>query len=127
MSRPATEQDIHEIATALPGVTNASSHAGRPVYQVRGKSFVYEAHYPDGKKEVLLSVPRYNFNWQSAYRLAEPKLMPKGTKVRCVAHFDNSAKNPHNPDPTQDVFWGDQTWQEMMVGWMDFYFEEDAS
>jgi peroxiredoxin len=95
-----------------------------PHMHLRGKDFLYEAIYPDGKKEMLLSVPRYNFNWQSVYRLAEPKAVPEGTVVHCVAHFDNSAKNPNNPDPTQKVMWGDQTWEEMMIGWMDFYFDK---
>jgi peroxiredoxin len=95
-----------------------------PHMHLRGKDFRYEAIYPDGKKETLLSVPRYNFNWQSVYRLAEPKAIPAGTTIHCVAHFDNSAKNPNNPDPTQQVMWGDQTWEEMMIGWMDFYFDK---
>jgi peroxiredoxin len=94
-----------------------------PHLHVRGKDFTYEAIYPDGRKEILLSVPRYNFNWQSAYRLAKPHPMPKGAKVRCVAHFDNSAKNPNNPDPTKAVTWGDQTWEEMMIGWLDYIYE----
>jgi peroxiredoxin len=94
-----------------------------PHMHLRGKDFLAEAIYPDGKKETLLSVPRYNFNWQSVYRCAKPLPMPKGTKIRYVAHFDNSTKNPHNPDPTQTVFWGDQTWEEMMVGWMDYYYD----
>jgi peroxiredoxin len=92
-----------------------------PHMHLRGKDFRYEAIYPDGKKETLLSVPRYNFNWQTLYRLAEPKAVPKGTRIHCVAHFDNSTKNPHNPDPTHEVLWGDQTWEEMMLGWMDYY------
>ncbi len=95
-----------------------------PHMHLRGKDFRYEAIYPDGKKETLLSVPRYNFNWQSVYRLAEPKAVPAGTVIHCVAHFDNSAKNLNNPDPTQKVMWGDQTWEEMMIGWMDFYFDK---
>jgi hypothetical protein len=95
-----------------------------PHMHLRGKDFRYEAIYPGGKTEVLLSVPRYNFNWQSVYRFAEPPRMPKGTKIHCVAHYDNSDKNPHNPDPKADVYWGDQTWQEMMVGWMDYYYDE---
>jgi peroxiredoxin/mono/diheme cytochrome c family protein len=94
-----------------------------PHMHLRGKDFFVEAIYPDGKKETLLSVPRYNFGWQSVYRLEAPKAMPKGTKVHCIAHFDNSDKNPNNPDPTRDVYWGDQTWEEMMIGWMDFYFD----
>jgi hypothetical protein len=95
-----------------------------PHMHLRGKDFLFEATYPDGKKEVLLSVPRYDFNWQSVYRAAKPLAMPKGTKLRCVAHFDNSGKNPNNPDPSKPVFWGDQTWEEMMVGWFDFYWDE---
>jgi peroxiredoxin len=96
-----------------------------PHMHLRGKDFLYEAIYPDGKKEVLLSVPHYNFGWQSVYRLAQPKAMPKGTKLHCVAHFDNSAKNPSNPDPTKTIFWGDQTWEEMMIGWIDYFLDDE--
>ena len=95
---------------------------------LRGKSFRFTAHYPDGRDEILLDVPRYDFNWQTSYRLAEPKLAPAGSWMICTGGFDNSAKNPHNPDPTQDVFWGDQTWQEMMVGtWGMALAEQDFS
>jgi peroxiredoxin len=97
-----------------------------PHMHLRGKDFLYEAHYPDGKTEVLLSVPHYNFNWQSVYRPAEPVAMPKGTRLHCVAHFDNSTKNPNNPDASQPVFWGDQTWEEMMIGWIDYYSDRDT-
>ncbi len=97
-----------------------------PHMHLRGKDFLYEVIYPDGKKETLLSVPRFNFNWQSVYRLAEPKPVPKGARLHCVAHFDNSAKNPSNPDPTQEVLWGDQTWEEMMIGWTDFVYNRPA-
>ena len=79
--------------------------------------------YPDGKTETVLSVPHFDFGWQSAYRLVTPLAAPKGTKVHCVAHFDNSAKNLNNPDPKQTVYWGDQTWEEMMIGWMDFVYD----
>jgi hypothetical protein len=95
-----------------------------PHMHLRGKDFRYEAIYPDGKKETLLSVPRFNFNWQSVYRAEKPIPLPKGTKLRCIAHYDNSSKNPHNPDPTKRVFWGDQTWEEMLVGWVDYYEEQ---
>jgi peroxiredoxin/mono/diheme cytochrome c family protein len=94
-----------------------------PHMHLRGKDFRYEAIYPDGKKETLLSVPKYNFNWQSVYRCTEPVAMPKGTVLRCVAHFDNSAKNPNNPDATTAVRWGDQTWEEMMIGWIEYYHD----
>jgi peroxiredoxin len=94
-----------------------------PHMHLRGKDFLYRAKYPDGKSEILLSVPRFNFNWQSVYRPAKAIAMPKGTVLECVAHFDNSAKNPNNPDPTATVRWGDQTWEEMMVGWVDIAYE----
>ena len=87
-----------------------------PHMHLRGKAFRYTAHYPDGKEEILLDVPRYDFNWQLRYMLSEPKLMPKGTKIKCVAHFDNSEDNMTNPDPSIDVTWGDQTYEEMMIG-----------
>src|SRR5262245_8409891 len=87
-----------------------------PHMHVRGKDMIYTAHYPDGTSEVLLNVPRYDFNWQITYELAKPKLLPKGTKVEVVAHYDNSTGNKFNPDPTKDVRWGDQTWEEMMIG-----------
>jgi peroxiredoxin/mono/diheme cytochrome c family protein len=90
-----------------------------PHMHMRGKSFRYELTYPDGTQEVLLDVPRYDFNWQSSFILAEPKLIPKGTKMLCTAHFDNSENNLANPDPTQTVRWGEQTWEEMLIGWHD--------
>jgi hypothetical protein len=68
-------------------------------------------------------VPHYQFGWQSSYRAAKPLPMPKGTRIHCIAHFDNSVKNPSNPDPTQDVYWGDQTWEEMMLGWIEYYYD----
>ena len=90
-----------------------------PHTHVRGSGFKYEAIYPDGKKEVLLDVPHYDFNWQNSYVLAEPKLLPKGTTLRCEARYNNSTSNLANPDPTQTVRWGEQTWEEMMIGYYD--------
>jgi len=90
-----------------------------PHMHLRGKSFKYEAVYPDGKKEVLLDVPAYDFNWQTGYVLKEPKTFPAGTRMHCVAHFDNSRFNLLNPDPEKTVTWGDQTWDEMMIGYFD--------
>ena len=90
-----------------------------PHMHARGKDMTYIAHYPDGRDETLLSVPKYDFNWQITYQLAEPKLLPKGTKLEVIAHFDNSPNNRFNPDPTKDVRWGDQTWEEMMIGFFN--------
>lgn len=90
-----------------------------PHMHLRGVSAKYVATYPDGKTETLLSVPDYDFNWQSGYRFAEPLKVPKGTKLKWIGHWDNSADNPRNPDPTKTVLWGLQTWDEMQNGWME--------
>jgi hypothetical protein len=89
-----------------------------PHMHKRGSWFRYEALYPDGKYEVLLSVPRYNFNWQQSYRFAQPKHVPAGTRILCTGGFDNSSFNPDNPDPTQSVHWGDQSFEEMFIGFL---------
>lgn len=90
-----------------------------PHMHLRGKAFRYEARKPDGSAEILLDIPRYDFNWQSAYCLAEPLTLTAGTRLVCTAAFDNSADNPANPDPTKTVRWGPQTWDEMMIGYFD--------
>jgi peroxiredoxin len=96
-----------------------------PHMHLRGKDFIYKATFPDGTSETLLSVPRYDFNWQNSYRFATPKPMPKGTRIDCYAHFDNSADNPANPDATKTVRWGDQTWEEMMIGWVGYVPDQE--
>ena len=90
-----------------------------PHLHVRGTSARYDVTYPDGKTETLLSVPDYDFNWQSVYRFEKPIRIPKGSKLTWSATWDNSADNPRNPDPTKEVRWGLQTWDEMQNGWMD--------
>lgn len=92
-----------------------------PHMHLRGKAFRYEAQYPDGRKELLLDVPRYDFNWQMSYRLAEPMVLPKGTTLQLTGWFDNSKNNPANPDPTRTVKWGPQTFDEMMLGYVEYY------
>jgi len=91
-----------------------------PHMHVRGKSFVYTATYPDGRSAILLNVPKYDFNWQHTYIPKEPIALPKGTRLDCVAYFDNSMNNKFNPDSTKVVRWGDQTWEEMMIGWYTY-------
>jgi len=96
-----------------------------PHMHLRGKDFVFTAYYPNGESEVLLRVPRYDFSWQLFYYLSGQKLMPAGTRLHCVAHFDNSPNNPANPDATQTVRWGDQSWEEMMIGFFDVAMKPD--
>lgn len=119
------------------GADNFEVHAKVPVYEdvtlqslfphmhVRGKSFEYRAKYPDGREEVLLRVPKYDFNWQLSYYLAEPVKLPKGTVLDAIAWYDNSPNNPHNPNPKDTVRWGDQTWEEMLAGFVDFVIPAD--
>ena len=97
---------------------NADSEllAMMPHMHVRGKEFKYLAKFPDGSERTLLSVPFYDFNCQHEYRFVDPVYLPKGTVIECTAYFDNSSENPANPDPTNWVTWGDQTWEEMMIG-----------
>jgi len=94
-----------------------------PHMHLRGKDFEYRAKYPSGETEVLLKVPRYDFNWQHTYELAQPKLLPAGTVIECTAHFDNSGNNQFNPDPKAEVRWGDQSWEEMMVGFLGVVYD----
>jgi hypothetical protein len=96
-----------------------------PHMHLRGKSFEFRAVFPDGTREVLLRVPKYDFNWQLTYDLAEERVFPKGTKFEATATFDNSADNPFNPDPRASVRFGDQTWDEMMVGFIDIAIKPD--
>lgn len=89
-----------------------------PHMHLRGKAFEYRAYFPNGKEETLLNVPNYDFNWQLKYTLAEPIMLPKGTVVKCTAVYDNSEDNLVNPNPAKRVRWGDQSFDEMMIGFM---------
>jgi peroxiredoxin len=93
-----------------------------PHMHLRGKDFEYRAILPGGKTQTLLSVPKYDFNWQTTYHLEKPLSLPAGTRIECTAHFDNSDQNPNNPDPKKTVRWGDQTWEEMMIGFVDYVY-----
>jgi hypothetical protein len=100
-----------------------------PHAHFRGKAAKFVAYYPDGTEELLLSVPRYDFNWQTDYELKEPKFIPAGTKLVQTNWWDNSAQNPANPDPSVEVTWGEQSWEEMLFGAMLFRFltEEESA
>ena len=125
-SRMAINQDLN----IPPGEADVRTHAtagfkrDTMLYTLtqhmhnRGGWMKYEALYPDGRRETLLHVPRYDFNWQMEYVLAEPKRMPAGSWILCTGGFDNSPLNPHNPDPKKRVQWGEQSWDEMFIGFM---------
>jgi hypothetical protein len=97
-----------------------------PHMHLRGKDMTYTAIYPDGRQEIVLRVPKYDFGWQTDYALVQPLVLPKGSKLRVTAHYDNSTANRFNPDPTATVRWGDQTWEEMMIGYITYTVDSAA-
>lgn len=116
---PPGERNARVVAR-VPVHTDTTLESMFPHMHVRGKSMEYRAIYPDGTTEVLLNVPKYDFNWQLTYIPAQPKKLPRGTRLEIVAHYDNSPNNRFNPDPKQEVRWGDQTWEEMLAAFVDF-------
>jgi hypothetical protein len=107
----------HEVRATTTFNEDTYLYSMMPHMHVRGKDFTYTVVYPDGRSEIVLRVPKYNFDWQLDYELETPLFLPKGSRLDCVAHFDNSLSNKFNPDPSAKVRWGDQTWEEMMIGW----------
>ncbi len=106
----------YEVAAKVTLQRDSTLMSFFPHMHLRGKDMTMIATFPDGRQETLLSVPHYSFEWQLSYYLEKPLLLPKGTTMEAVAHFDNSANNPSNPDPTKEVRFGEQGWDEMMFG-----------
>ncbi len=113
----------YEVRSRYTFTQDARITSFMPHMHLRGKDFLYKAIFPDGTERILLSVPKYDFNWQTYYVAKEPIAIPKGTRIECIAHFDNSTNNKYNPDPTKPVRWGDQTWEEMMIGWISYHLD----
>ncbi len=114
----------HEVSAEVTLPKPATILAFFPHMHLRGKAFRYVAKLPDGTEKTLLDIPRYDFNWQLSYRLAEPLTLPAGSVVRATAWYDNSAGNPANPDPSRTVPWGPQTYDEMMIGYIEYHMED---
>jgi thiol-disulfide isomerase/thioredoxin len=115
--------DNHPIKASLPVPFDAKILALFPHAHLRGKAAQYQLRTPDGQTTTLLDVPHYDFNWQLQYRFAEPVLAPKGSTLIYNAWYDNSAKNPANPDPKKTVRWGEQTYDEMHLGYVEYTTE----
>ncbi len=111
----------HEIQAILPVPFSARLLSFMPHMHLRGKAYKYELEDPKGIRTTLLEVPRYDFNWQIQYRLAEPIEAPSGSRLHGTAWFDNSSENPANPDPSSNVKWGIQTDDEMALGYLEYY------
>jgi hypothetical protein len=119
---PAGEAN-HRVDAEFELGAPATIYGLHPHMHGRGKDFEYRVKYPNGQTSTLLRVPNYRATWQLWYELSQPLALPKGAKIECTAHFDNSANNELNPDPTKEVRWGDQSWDEMMVGFINFAFD----
>lgn len=116
---PAGEAN-HRVDSAIEFLQDSQITAIFPHTHLRGKSWSYRMVYPDGRSEIVLSVPKYDFNWQTYYEFVKPLAAPKGSRLEGTAHYDNSAANSANPDPKVAVRWGDQTWEEMQYTGITF-------
>jgi len=141
--KPRYRVHVAQLANPMlqipPGAAHHPEHASLPVprdarilslmphMHVRGSAFRYEMVSPDGTSDTLLDVPRYDFNWQLNYRFAEPVLARAGSRLRATAWYDNSPANPANPDPTRTVKWGPQTYDEMMLGYLEYYLPDEMA
>jgi len=121
-----------------PGDPNREAHAlaafnepvrliySQPHMHLRGKDMDIHLQYPTGESETILSVPHYDFSWQTIYFENKPRSLPKGTRVELTAHWDNSVNNKYNPDPTKAIRWGEQSWDEMIFAWVGVVVPRDA-
>jgi hypothetical protein len=114
----------HEVMAEASFNDDVKVWTMHPHMHLRGKDMTYTAIYPDGREEIVLRVPKFDFGWQTDYWLQQPLSLPKGSKLHVRAHFDNSAANKANPDPAATVRWGDQTWEEMMIGFFTYTVEK---
>jgi hypothetical protein len=114
----------HRVDSAIEFGADTRILAIFPHTHLRGRSWEYRLVYSDGRSEVVLSVPRYDFNWQTYYEFAKPLIAPKGTRLEATAHYDNSAANKANPDPDKIVRWGEQTWEEMQYTGITYIVED---
>ena len=119
--------DHHKVTAVWKPSLDVTLYALMPHMHYRGASMEYRVFYPDGKSDVLLNVPAYSFSWQMAYRPQTPIRIPAGSRIQVTGYFDNSAKNKFNPDPTQSVRQGEPTYDEMMMGFMDYTAEKPAN
>lgn len=114
----------HAVDSAIEFTQDAHITALFPHTHLRGKSWEYRLVYPDGRSEVVLSVPKYDFNWQTYYVFTKPLAAPKGSRLEATAHYDNSEANRWNPDSKVEVHWGEQTWQEMQYTGITYFVDQ---
>jgi hypothetical protein len=112
--------DNWEISGETAIKQDITIYAFAPHMHLRGKDIKYILVWPDGHQQTLLNVPKYDFNWQLHYELEKPLKVPAGSKLLAIAHYDNSLKNRYNPAPQKEVFWSEQSWDEMFIPWFEY-------
>jgi mono/diheme cytochrome c family protein len=120
------QADDWRITAITPILEDVTLYALWPHMHLRGKDMTFIATYPDGREEVLLHVPKYDFQWQLQYQLVEPLHLPAGSTIKAIGHYDNTSRNRKNPRPSAPVFWSEQSWDEMFNGWMDWSVDRDV-
>lgn len=112
--------DNWEISGQMNVKEDITLYAFAPHMHLRGKDIRYTLIYPDGREQILLDVPRFDFNWQLHYELSQPMKIPGGSRIVSIAHYDNSIKNRYNPAPDKEVYWSEQSWDEMFIPWLEY-------
>jgi len=116
-----------KITAIQPFTQDVTINSMQPHMHLRGKDMTYVAKYPDGREEVLLSVPKYDFNWQNTYMPSAPIKLPAGTVLETVGHYDNSVRNRMNPMPNRPALWSEQTWDEMYNAWTEITYDAETN
>jgi Copper type II ascorbate-dependent monooxygenase, C-terminal domain len=116
----------HRVTACWTAQEDIHLTGARPHMHKRGKAMEIKVFYPNGRSEVLLNVPRYDFSWQTLYNFKQPVAIPKGTRFQVTGYLDNSTKNKHNPDPTRVVRFGEPTYDEMMIGWIEYTVDSQS-
>jgi hypothetical protein len=121
---PAGARD-HQVTQAIISMpVEATVHSFAPHMHLRGLRMRFDLVHPNGRRETLLNVPKYDFHWQTRYELVEPVVIPRGARVEIAGGFDNSELNHYNPDPKSEVRWGEQSWEEMFIGYFGVTLNE---
>jgi mono/diheme cytochrome c family protein len=115
-----------KITAIQPFTQDVTLNTMQPHMHLRGKDMTYVAKYPDGHEEILLSVPKYDFNWQNTYIPNQPYKLPAGTVLETVGHYDNSVRNRMNPQPNRPALWSEQTWDEMYNAWTEITYDAET-
>jgi hypothetical protein len=115
----------YSVVGATPIIEPITLYGFTPHMHLRGKDMTWVLTLPDGTQETLLSIPKYDFNWQTYYELAQPRKVPAGSTITNVAHYNNSPKNKYNPAPDKEVYWSEQSWDEMFLPYMTYTVDSE--